>query len=360
MTWFKRQKRPDRPSGVVLVSSGGLGDTVLLSLVVERFMKVAMRDESITLVLPRESTKMAFLFDQKITIFPVDYKVFRQSRSYVKNIADQLYSKHYRIVISTDFLRHPKLDEAVIKFCDSPETVAMEPRSWPKYNKALQTNKDRYSRCYNSGPDHMDKVLRWVGFANWLTGDVSPPPKVQLPERWAAPSAESYLKPTVFLVPFSAVKEKQSPPEIFLAVIEHLKGNYDFIIACAPNDIDENQEYLCLADADNISFDNSTFKDLAPKLKQAALVISVDTATMHLAVALGTPTVCMASAAYVNEITPYASEITPKNVRFVYQSMECEGCLGNCHLPPEGGRFPCITRIELQRILTNIDELLVR
>lgn len=359
MMWFKRQKRPDKPSGVLLVSSGGLGDTVLLSLVIERFIKVAMRDESVTLVLPHESVKMAFLFNRKIIIFPVNYKMFRKSRRYVKNLADLLYSKHYRIVISTDFLRHPKLDETVIKFCDAPETVAMEPRAWPKYNKALQINKGLYSRCYYSGPDHMDKVLRWVGFSNWLTGDVSPAPQIQLPERWGAPT-ECYLKPTVFLVPFSAVKEKQSPPEVFLAVIEHLKGNYDFVIACAPNDIDKNQEYLCLADADNVSFDHSTFKDLVPKLKQAALVISVDTATMHLAVALGTRTLCIASAAYVNEITPYAPEITPANVRFVYRPMDCEGCLGNCHLTPEEGRFPCIARIEVQSILTKIDELVVR
>jgi ADP-heptose:LPS heptosyltransferase len=359
MRWFKKQKRPQKPRGVLLISSGGLGDTILLSLVFEQFMKLALPSETVTLVLPSESVKMSFLFDSKIIVFPIDYKVFQKSRSYVKTLTERLYSEHYRIVISTDFLRHPKRDEVIVKFCDAPQVYAMEPRSWPKYNKDLQKNRGLYNSLYNSGPDHVDKVLRWTGFANWLTGEATSPPKVRLSKRWVAPVG-AHLNPMVFLVPFSAVKEKQSPPEVFLAIIKHLKSDYDLIIACASNDMDENQEYLKIADVNNIMIDNSTFEDLVPKLKQAALVVSVDTATMHLAVGLGTPTVCIASAAYVNEIIPYAPEITPNNVRFVYQSMACEGCLGNCCLPLQEGRFPCVMRIEIPRILTTIDELLIR
>ena len=135
-------------------------------------------------------------------------------------------------------------------------------------------------------------------------------------------------------------------------------ARYDFVIAGAPSDLENNSEFMGLMNLPNVSFDDSVFEDLAPRLKNAQLVISVDTATMHLAVALGAPTVCLASAAYVNEITPYAPEITPDNVRFVYQSMDCEGCLGNCQLPTEAGRFPCVARIERPQILKAVDELL--
>ena len=140
--------------------------------------------------------------------------------------------------------------------------------------------------------------------------------------------------------------------------MEHLKGDYDFVVASAPNDLETNPEYVSLANVPGVSFDNSLFEDLAPKLKRARLVVSVDTAAMHLAAALGAPTLCLASAAYVNEITPYAAEITPDNVRFVYHSMECEGCLGSCPLPPEAGRFPCVARLDISDILKTIDELL--
>jgi ADP-heptose:LPS heptosyltransferase len=354
------KQRSSEASGILFISSGGLGDTVLLSLVFDRMCAMAEPGEDITLVLPREAIKMAFLFDEKINILPVDYTAFRKSRTYKKEIFDRLYEANYRVVVSTDFLRHPKLDEALIKACAAPETLAMAPRSWPKYDKALTKNRALYSRLFESGPVHLDKVLRWARLANWLTGKGQysiPAPLVRLPDG-AVKAGPAYPRPTVILVPFSAVKEKQSPPDVFLAIMQHLEGRCDFVIASAPNDLEKNPEYMSLANRPNVSFETAFFEDLAPKLKQAQLVVSVDTACMHLAAAVGAPTICLASAAYVGEIVPYAPEITPDNVRFVYTPMACEGCLGNCILPAENNRFPCVARLDQTQILAAIDELL--
>ena len=359
MFWFYKKHRPDPPSGLLLVSSGGLGDTILLSLVIERFTRMARTKESVTLVLPKESLKVAFLFKKNIKILSVDYRAFRKRRTYVNKIAQQFYAANYRCVISTDFLRHPKLDEMVIKYCDAKEAIAMEPRSWRKYDGALLKNRALYSRLYKSGPEHLDKVLRWSNFADWLTGTNLSPPRVCFPDGYIK-AAKEYLRPTIILVPFSAVKEKQSPPDVFLRIMKHLKNDYDFVVAGAQSDIDINPEYLELLAIQNTTFDSATFEDLVPKLMKAKLVVSVDTAAMHLAVAVGTPTVCLASAAYVNEIVPYSPKITPDNVRFIFQSMECQGCLGSCHLPPENGRFPCVARIKMKYILDTIDELLTK
>jgi len=90
------------------------------------------------------------------------------------------------------------------------------------------------------------------------------------------------------------------------------------------------------------------------------LVVSVDTAVMHLAAGVGVPTLCLASAAYVNEIVPYASEVMPKNIKFIFKPMDCQGCLGSCHLPTENKRFPCVAQLKLDHILIAIDDLLNR
>ena len=93
-------------------------------------------------------------------------------------------------------------------------------------------------------------------------------------------------------------------------------------------------------------------------LRAAKLVISVDTALMHLAVAVGAPTLCLASAAFVGEIVPYDPAIAPDNVRFIYHSMPCEGCLGDCILPAERGMFPCVARLDEGRIIAEVQSLI--
>ena len=355
----KSKKRNNDPSGVLFISSGGLGDTILLSLIFDRFCQIAVPDESITLVLRHDAAKMAFLFDDEINVLPVDYGAFLKKRSYRKAIADQLYTANFRLVVSTDYLRHPKLDDEFVTTCEAPVALAMEPRTWVKYDEELTNNRSLYNRLFDSGPVHLDKVLRWTRYADWLTETELPPPQVRLPDE-RVNTGPAYPRPTVILVPFSAVREKQSPPEIYLKIMARLGEDYDFVLTGAPGDLDANPDFKQLLARPNVEFDGSNFEALAPKLKQALLVISVDTAVMHLAVAVSAPTICLASAAYVGEIVPYAAEITPENVRFVYQPMDCEGCLGSCHLPVENDMFPCVARLPETQILNTIDEMLTQ
>ncbi len=83
-------------------------------------------------------------------------------------------------------------------------------------------------------------------------------------------------------------------------------------------------------------------------------MVSVDTACMHLAAALGAPTLCLASAAYVGEIVPYAPEVMPPNLRVLYAPRACQGCLGACPLPPEGGMYPCVAALDPAQVLATV------
>ena len=79
---------------------------------------------------------------------------------------------------------------------------------------------------------------------------------------------------------------------------------------------------------------------------------------MHLAVAVGAPTLCLASAAYVGEIVPYAPEITPDNAHFIYQDMDCRGCLGACIHPLDDGMYRCLAAIDPVRVVAEVTRLL--
>lgn len=357
MILLRPRRRVNPPSGVLLVSSGGLGDTVLLVQVIDRYQAMAAPDENITVLLRRDSVQMGFLFSDRFSIIDVDHDAFRRSRRYRRTVQRELYAANYRLVISLDHLRHPLLDERMIAACEATETIAMEPRSWRKYDDRLQKNRAMYDRLYDSGQNHIDKVIRWARFAEWLTGEAAGPVRLGAMSVQLPPPAQ-LDKPTVVFIPFSAVKEKQSPAALYHRLIAELPAGYQAIIAGAPGDMDANPSYEPLLDLPNVVFDGSRFEDLAPILRAAKLVVSVDTAGMHLAVAAGAPTLCLASAAYVNEIVPYADEITPPNVAFLYTPIDCAGCLGACIHPSEGGMYPCVARLDEEQVLAKVAEML--
>ncbi|MEO5375074.1 MAG: lipopolysaccharide heptosyltransferase family protein [Alphaproteobacteria bacterium] len=345
-----RRPQAARRSGVLIVSAGGLGDTLLFALVLPRLLALAEGDETITVLVRSDAAKMAFLFPSTVRVLAVDFERLARAGRYRLSIMARLRNAGFRLVVSADHLRHPHLDEALIRACQAPEMLAMEPRSWPKYDRALAHNRELYTRLFDSGPARRDKVLRWTAFADWLTGSTLAPPRIRLPEAQLAPP-HRFPRPTILIQPFASSPRKQSPAALYRRLMDALP-DHDFVILGAPRDLDRCPEFRSLLD--RARFDPSPLPALVGLLRGAALVISVDTAVMHLAVAVGARTLCLASAAYVNEIVPYADETKPDNVLFLFALMPCEGCLGACPEAPVRGMYPCIARLDPGMVLSMV------
>ncbi len=344
-------RRHGEAKGVLLVSAGGLGDTVLFSKVLPRFMQIAEADEPVTVLLRHDGAKTAFLFADPVATEIVDFHRFDRQPAYRWAILDRLYRANFRRVISTDYLRHPYIDEAMIAATAADDTAAMEARPWAKYDKALRRNRSLFETLVESEPPRTDKIMRWARFADRLLGTDGEPP-VLAEQRAAEPTQ------TIFIQPFSAVAAKHSPPQLYAAIINALPSGFEVVITGTARDMECNPNFAPLLDLPNVGFDASTFADLMPRLRTAALVISVDTALMHLAVVAGAPTLCLASAAYVGEIVPYDPLISPDNVHFEYVSMPCEGCLGDCIHPLEGGMYRCVAGLDTATVINRVLKLL--
>ena len=349
----------DAPSGgILIVAAGGIGDAILLAHLFPRFAALAEDGEPVTLALHKDAGKAAFLFEGLAQVVTVDFARLHASFFYRRRVFGALKGCHFRRAISADYKRHPKLDEALVLAAAAPDTRAMKARPWAKYDGRLQRSEARFTGIYDSGPALTDKILRWAGFLDWLGVDGAPPDLNFPPERRPPPNAAA--RPLILLAPFSAEKLKQCPAALYAEILDHLGADYDVVLTGAPNDLDGNPEFKALLERPNVSFDGAAFEDLGPRLGAASLVIAADSAAMHLAVAMGAPTLCLASAAYVGEIVPYAPEITPANAHFIYTAMDCQSCLGTCVHPAENRMYPCVAAIDAAQAIEKIDIILNR
>jgi len=336
--------RPRR--GLLLTSCGGLGDTILFAHVADRFAALAQDGEPVSILLRADGAATAFCLPPGIEVLTVDFTRLRGDFGYRLATFRALAGRAFRCVISTDFLRHPHLDEALILATGAPELWAMEARPWPKYAGALAANARRLTRIEPAGPVHKDKILRWADFADRLAGATRPPPVARLPES-RLPAAETVERPTVVVQPFSAVAAKQLRPDDWHRLLAAVPDDHAVVVTGGPKDLERHPAFRSLLEDPRARFDSRRFADILPLLRAARLIVSVDTAMMHLAAAVGTPTLGLASAAYVGEIVPYAPAVTPPNLKVMHADVDCAGCLGDCSKPLVGGLYDCLSRLDI-------------
>lgn len=358
LNFLLRQRKRRRPGGVLLVSSRGPAEMVFLSAVLARFMRLGRLDENVTLLCRGDAAGMAFLFPRLLKIRRIDFEQLDEIGYRWKSFAE-LHAQHYRLIVSLDYNRVHERDEALIVAADPVETAGMLP---PPLKRNFERRRDEseqvFDLLFESGPLRQDKIVRWSKFADAVLNDSKPPELALLPDSQLPPVDR--MGDTVVFFPFSGVRQRMLRPEHWRRLVEAVPSHWRVLVAGHRNDFDRNPEIMALLAQPNVEIETGGFERLASILMGARIAIGVDTAGLHLAALLGTPTVCCASAAYVGAGVPYDEAVTPANVRFLTLPMPCEGCLGRCRQPLEDGYFPCVAGLDLAPAVAAIRDTVTR
>lgn len=355
------QRRADRAAadkrGLLLVSSGGLGDTALFSLMVARFRQLVGAEEPVWIIVRAESAGLSFLFPDNVTLIPVEYRRFIKKTVYRLDTCKRITALGARIAVSTDHLRLPTVDDVMVRASGAEKRYALSPRSWPKHDKALQAHQSWYTDWIEPDPAMAHRLIRWWELANGLLEDQADVPRVKFdPSRLS--DAPTPARPEIILHPFSAIAEREVDPRVFIELADAFGDQYQIVMTAGPNDLARAPRHQALADHPGVEVDTGDLQSKAARLRNAALVVSVDTSIMHLAVGAGAPTLCLASAAHVVDSIPYDSRMMPNNVTFMVPEIDCAGCLGQCIHPLEDGRYRCLGQLTTDNVLSKAGEIL--
>lgn len=109
-----RVQRQAEASGVLLISSGGLGDVILFSVIMPVFARLKRGDETIDVIVQNGGQSLRFLYPGAINLIQVDYRRFIREPTYRYRVSDRIFAANYRLAISTDHLRLPSVDDALV------------------------------------------------------------------------------------------------------------------------------------------------------------------------------------------------------------------------------------------------------
>jgi heptosyltransferase-2 len=177
-----------------------------------------------------------------------------------------------------------------------------------------------------------------------------------LPARLRAERTHSYARPTVGLNPGAAYGvARRWPPERFAAAACQLANSYDIAIFGGPDEMElaaQIERHLLAQGVTNyVNLAGAPLSEFVAQIAGLALMVTNDTGPMHVAGALGIPTVAVVGPTDPTQTSPWRHP----RLRVIYKGLDCSPChRRECPL----GHHACMQTIEPGEVAAAARELL--
>lgn len=335
--------------GLLVIRMDGIGDMVLFRTSLDHYAEAFGVDPSEITVIGCDSWKSiadeVFAGYRVITINEHAYAKKPLYRFRI-NLKTRLLAPQK--VVSNAFFRRALMADSLVWVTGAPETSV----SYPYINEPTRVEFTYYlSQCdhvIDTGTYPAHELERHAAFVSHFTGQPVPvvPPRLNWRDkRSLVPKGSPY----VVLNPGSNEFGRRWPIENYVSLARWLVTQGHRAVFVGKSDEKAHADLMAEAADDQQIIDMTGKTDLPGLmdiLKSAALVVSNDTGPMHLAIGLGAPTVAIVGGGHFGSFIPYPEQATPKDVRFVYEKMDCYHCFWRCHkrVDPKNS-FPCVAAV---------------
>jgi ADP-heptose:LPS heptosyltransferase len=348
--------------GVAIVRLDHIGDFILWLGSVDATLK-RFEGYSITLIANSTWSELAeklLLWDD---IIPIDIARFERKLFYRMAILRKVARKGFRIAVNPVHSRSVNGDtiiratHAMKRIGSVGDCCNIEP--WQK-----RVTDRWYTELFAADPSPMMELVRNAEFVRGLGGSDCGAKLPTLPKVSELAEALRIERPYFIVVPGASQVFKQWHKKSFAELIDKVKADTGWIaVLCGSR----SEHQLC---ADLAAITNRQTINLAGKtsicefvevIRQAKLLIGNDTSAVHIASAVGTPSVCILGGGQFGRFMPYTDEAGQSGMHPVFHAMDCFGCNWHCTQPHEQGEpVPCIAKIEVAQVFEEIKKIVRR
>jgi lipopolysaccharide heptosyltransferase II len=336
---FRKAKEQDRPTEmkrILFIRPGGIGDAVLL-LPSIRILKEKFPDSSIDILCEKRNSDIFNLSGDINAIFLYDrgLDVFRVPR------------KKYDVVIDTE--QWHRLSAVVASLTGAPVRIGFDTNERRKlFTHPITYSHDNY------------EVYSFLHLLQPLT-DTIPDFMTEKPfldiSGDAGSSLLSELKATnnlIALFPGASVPERRWGGEKFGMVARALSDlGYRIMILGSASDKADADKIKRYAE-NSLDFTGKTsLRDVASLLKRSTLLISSDSGLLHLAYAVGTPTISLFGSGMRKKWAPRG-----KRHAVIDKRLPCSPCTKFGYTPPCERGVECLLSITVEEVLRAMEALL--
>jgi len=296
-------------------------------------------------------------------VLPVNVKAFKTLSRYRWNILQKVRNFGAEIAIQPTYSREFYHGDSLIRASNASKKVS---------SVGNMSNRDRlktiladrwHTELIPSSLEPLSELERNAEFFSGILKKLYLPsyPKLEVSGDC---NIKELKRKSFYVLSIGANKKYREWPYNFYAIIAqriHKKTGWLGLICGAENEFDlgEHIKKICDAPLQNYT-GQTTLSELTCLLAKSQILISNDTGTVHIAHAVGTPTVCILGGGHFGRFAPYP-ELSgkPSRLKVVYHKMPCYGCDWKCvyHIKDEEPA-PCISNISVDAVWNEVMLLL--
>ena len=327
-------------ASVLIIRGDAIGDFVLFMPALKELGHV-FAGAKMTLLVSQESEDLAKRLAGVDGVISFDRRRYRRSLIYRLRLIRELRQRQFSVAINPIYSREPSTDE-LLYCCGAQERIACSGDVNNILPSVKQRNNAYCTRIIPSRSGIITEVERNREFVEKLTcrklSVEESLPRIALSDTQMNEARQLLVREgvdpeaeqLVVIFPGASNAIKMWPAERFAALANRIAETYEArILICGAASDGETQEAVASRlPAPAVRLAGKTdLLQLAAILKYSALYVGNDTGPLHLAAAVGTPTLCILGGGDFGRFYPYGDR---QMHRAVFQELECFHCNWLC------------------------------
>jgi len=346
---------------VLLVEPEGIGDLVIFSTVLPD-IRMSYSDKKIVLVVRQEAKELFEYCPYVDEVIGIDYERYLNNLLYRMKVLNSLMSLSPEIAFYPSHTRGYVGEQLTIL-------------SGAKYKYAvMHLKRYRYNILYTTLVPVSAKLPEIDKYRNFFAEVGRSSDKIHPTELWFSEQDYDVVntllqehgiedKQFIILFPGARYGIRCWQTSNFLELINQIAKDFPklvFVVAGAEKDKVHYErmrsELNPILEERFLDFTGKTnLRELGILLNRATVYIGAETSALHMAVAVGTPTVCIMGGGHFGRFFPYGDL---KKNRIVYHHMDCYGCNWRCiYNGAMNDGAQCIRRINVDDVYNEFKSL---
>lgn len=347
-------------SDIALVRLDGVGD-FLLWLNAAKYLRNYYDGRKIILwanVMWADFARTLPYWDEVVA---VDVHRFGRNPFYRWGVMLHMWWQHYTVAVQPTFYRHFLLGDSLIRASGADSKIGWDCDTGVRMSESEKAKADQwYSRLLSPAAplNGGGQIERNAEFVALLSGHVCHPEIAQLPR-----NADCDLLPRekyCVLFPGAGRDSRRWPAEYFSELGNMISRQFGWeIVLCGSL----AEKPLCEAIADHIAepvqnmAGKTSLAELVEVIRGAEMLVSNETSAIHIAPAVGTPSVCVLGGGHYGLFVPYPETLAGLRPVPAIKRMACYQCNWTCTQPHEvNGPVPCIRDIGVPDVFALVCE----